>query len=439
MGLLVRSLRSLSVSLALLALGAGCDRAKAAVKKHEPAYARIDAFIKEATALAVAVPERGTRTFPACKPSDQYVFDAATGHNVDLVGGKFLAWSGSPLAKALAIREIAGKPGAKVDAYDLRALDKLDGIQHLVVIREHAKSDENHITADVFLVSRAPAKIVCAFPFVGAEPSYGSIGTAAKEIITTKRNGITISETERDIRVAAYEGSNAVSGSVTKLWSSLARHLGIAWGLGGDDFELAKKARAGQLAPPEGKRLSGWYLKEALDDVGIDSTRLDRTATPTGEETRWNSDGYPSETKGVSVTLFADVDKEAAVGPEHTVVVRGEKELQASLAAKPIASEAEAAARAKALGWTLAAPAVVKGAAAGEGGLPKFSKGYRKFTLTFKKRDATAGAVVLDYSQAARAGNTGAVRLEGRQVLIVSGESPHVGTAAEVAKVLSGK
>ncbi len=45
----------------------------------------------------------------------------------------------------------------------------------------------------------------------------------------------------------------------------------------------------------------------------------------------------------------------------------------------------------------------------------------------------------LDYGQAAQTKRTGAVRVEGKKVLVVSGSSPYVGTAEDLAKIVAGK
>ncbi len=139
------------------------------------------------------MPDRGLRAFPRCKPSPSYVYSdsgdpkSESDHNTDIVGGKYVSWTSSPLGQALALRSASvGKNrfnGAKVSPSDEATLKKLKRIKNVIVIREHKDASDDHVSADMFVVAGDPAKIVCAFGFDGGDPSYGSVGqVTGKEV-----------------------------------------------------------------------------------------------------------------------------------------------------------------------------------------------------------------------------------------------------------------
>ncbi|HRG97770.1 MAG TPA: hypothetical protein PLR99_16060 [Polyangiaceae bacterium] len=194
---------------------AGCGkRLSTVVAEHKAEFAAMDAKIAQAKALAAGVPERGTRAFPRCKPSKDYVFSSGLNseeNTIDVLSDGMIAWDAGPLALALRFRkehEGEGRfSGPKATPYDEKRLDVLKRLKHLVVLRDHKASTEHHVTADVFVVDLASGKITCAFGFDGGEGGYGSAGTVVgKEVRINKRTGQKVGE--RDVVQGASAGTS---------------------------------------------------------------------------------------------------------------------------------------------------------------------------------------------------------------------------------------
>lgn len=422
------SSRTLGVaSLVLLPIALpGCGKRVATlVEEHAADYAALDARVAEAQALVAKVPEHGLRAFPRCKPSAAYVYGGDT-PNTDVIGGKVLDWDTGPIADALKLRRAAeGKgrfSGPKASVVDERRLAQLAGIANLVVLREHKTSTEDHVSADVFVVSGKPAKITCAFGFDGGHGMYGSVGrVTGKEVWTNKRTGQVVHE--RDVVEGASSGTSGAFEARNRLPEALARNLGIEYSYTARDAAqraLAGKARA--LDPFPSLR-----VKEVLEDRG--ASRPDHASSflgTFGYEDAWDTDGVR-----LTVNDLAK-DTLVVVGREHAVSAGGGpdgKALADRLAAESFSGSAELVAKLKSLGWSATAPAKADN---------PFQGGRRQYAVDAKKGDATAKVAVLDYAEAARKQNGAVMRVVGRTLLVAQGASSTLGPADEILTEITG-
>jgi len=407
--------------LGALAGLAGCaKRAPTLLKERAADLAAIDADIARANALVSKVPERGLRALPRCKPTSGYAFSVTGGaHDTDIVGAKLLAGYPSPLQGTLDLRaQNAGKSrwsGAKVFAPDERRIDAVRDLKYLLVIREHQDSSEDHVSADMFVVSRSPAAIVCAFGFEGGERGYGSAGSVVgKEVISVKRTGKVVAE--RDVVQGASSGSSGAFNARNHLPDSLARNLGI-W-ISYTSAESRPRALPAGLGEYPALKVTA-----VLEDRGAVAFRT-YLSQPFGTWSSWNTDG-------VRLSVFDLARTGGVVGAEQAIIVSGANgDVMASrLLATPIPSSNALLTRLRSLGFAPSSPVVEE----------QRDNGFRRYSVRARKGGAEAAVSVLDFSDAARRRGGATMRVEGSKVLLAHGTSPVLGTAEEIATEIAGK
>jgi hypothetical protein len=420
----------LRASLGILVVAASCalsgcsKRVASLVGEYQADFARLDAMIASANAEVAKVPERGTRAFSRCKPSPSYVFES-NGHNTDMIGAHLLAGNPSPLTDALAMRAAsAGKgrfSGPAATAAQKETLKALATIKNLIVIREHKDASDAHVSADVFLVSGEPAKIVCAFGFDGGEGSAGSAGqVVGKEVWTNKRTGKVVGE--HDLVEGKESGSSGAGNAIGRLPIAIGRNLGIAVSFAAK--EAAEKAKAG--GGVRFAELPTLRTTQVLEDRGAKRPRS-ASSSQFGLVSIWNTDG-------VGINLF-DVGSDAyiAIGPEQAMSVTGApdgRQIADRLVAQPFGTPKDLVARLAGLGYALSSTA--KDA-------PTFTAGHRRYGLKARKGATELKVEVLDFVEAARRQNAATLRVEGRHILVLQGISPAIGSAEEIAKEIVGK
>ncbi len=408
----------------LVSLGAGCaKRAPTLLKERAADLAAIDASIASANALVAKVPERGTHAFPRCRATSGYAFSTMGGvHNTDLVGAKLLAGYPSPLQDVLELRaKNADKNrwnGTKVFPYDEKKIDAIRDLKFLLVIREHKDASDDHVSADMFVVSRSPAAIVCAFGFEGGERGYGSAGTVVgKEVISVKKTGKVVAE--RDVVQGASSGSSGAFNARNHLPESIARNLGVS--ISYSSTEAAERARR---AVPSGL---GEYpaikVKAVLEDRGAVAFRH-WVSQPFGTWTSW-------DTEGVRVSVFETERAGGVIGAEQALIVSGPdgEATAARLLATPIPAPKDLVTRMRTLGFAASSPVKEE----------RPSAGFYRYSVRARKGAYEATFSVLDFSEAAHRRGGATARVEGKRVLIVQGTSPVLGTAEEIATEIAGK
>lgn len=415
--------------LVIAALACGCGkRVSGLVAEHKADYEALDARIAQANALVAKVPERGTRAFPRCKPTDAYSFSSSGGkHDTDVIGGVALAGYPSPIADVLELRKKAAGngrfSGPKASSNDEERFARVKTVKNLVVLREHKDSTEHHVSADVFVVSGEPAKITCAFGFDGGEGGYGSVGTVTgKEVWTDKRTGRVVRE--RDHVEGASSGSSGATEARNRLPGALARNLGLDYSYNTKDE--AAKYRSGY------KRPLGDFptirIKEVLEDRGASNLRgFSQWNTPLGTNDGWNTDGTHVEMYDLTRSPGAVLGRELVVnaGPQAEDVA-----LATTLAGESFATPKDMIARLKGLGQVLMGPEPPA--------LPT-PYGFRKYELKVSKGGKERKVNVLDFAAAARKQGDATVRIDGRRVILVQGNSPSLGPAEEIANEIMGR
>lgn len=404
----------------------GCGKRTATlVQEHAADYAAIEARVAEAEALVAKVPERGVRAFPRCKPSASYVY-RGDAPNTDVVGGKALDWDSGPIAEAMRLRKESASggrfSGPKATPFQEQRIAALAGIKNLVVLREHKDSTDFHVSADVFVVSGQPAKIVCAFGFDGGHGSYGSVGkVTGKEVWTNKRTGQVVRE--RDVVEGASSGTSGALEARNRLPHALARNLGLDYSY--NTTEEAQKAIAGKTRPLD--PFPSIRAAEVLEDRG--ASRPEHSTAYQGSfgyEDSWDTDGLRLSVNDASK------DTSVAIGREHAVSAGASPEgraLAERLAGETFSGSAELVAKLKSLGWTATAPSKAD---------HPFQGGRRQYAVDAKKGDASVKVAVLDYAEAARKQNGAALRVVGRDVFVAQGASPVLGPADEILTEITG-
>lgn len=413
-----------ALMVGLVAIASGCaKRAPTLLKERAADLAAIDGAIASANALVAKVPERGTHAFPRCKATSGYAFNTMGGvHNTDLVGAKLLAGYPSPLQDILELRaKNADKSrwnGTKVYPPDEQKIDAIRDLKFLLVIREHKDASDDHVSADMFVVSRSPSAIVCAFGFEGGARSFGSAGTVVgKEVISVKKTGKVVAE--RDVVQGAYSGSSGAFNARNHLPESVARNLGMSI-----SYNTAEAAERARRAVPTGL---GEYpsikVRAVLEDRGAVAFRSS-ISQPFGTWTSWDTDG-------VHVSVFETERASGVIGAEQALIVSGAdgQALATRLLATPIPTPKDLVARLRPLGFVATGPVKEE----------RPDAGFRRYALRAKRGSYEATFSVLDFSEAAHRRGGAAMRVEGKKLLIVQGTSPVLGTAEEIAAEIVGK
>lgn len=276
-------------------------------------------------------------------------------------------------------------------------------------------ASEDHVSADMFVVSRAPSAIVCAFGFDGGPPSSGSAGVVVgKEVVSVKRTGKVVAE--RDVVKGASSGASGAFNARNYLPQAIERNLGIF--ISYKSAERVKPAAAWGVDP-----FPTLKVKAVLEDRGAVSFRP-MTSQTFGSGTFWF-------TGGVHVYLFEIEKTTAFIGDEQAVLVTGSggNATAAEVLITPIPTPQDLIARLRPLGYVASGPVKEESP----------TPGLLRYSLRAKKGSYESTISVLDFRDAARGRNQATLRVEGKRLLIVQGASPVLGTAEQIAAEITGK
>jgi hypothetical protein len=413
-------------ALALLVSPLGCGKkVEKVVAEHATDFARVDAQLAEMKAQVDKIPERRTRTLPRCKASADYKYMEfiPRAHNIDFYGGKALDMWSSPLATTLALRSPAkAKEKANVPALESE-FARVRGIKHIVYVREHAASNDEHVSADMFVFSTDPVKLVCAFGFDGGDPEYGSVGRVeGKEQLIQRKTGKVLME--RDHIVGASSGTPGAIAAVGRLAPLWARQLGLVTNM--DYQATAKDAFAGKKKGLAEAYDNDW--RDILGDMGATNPRWSRSTALYMEYYSWSTDGMEINLYDWSKPTAVVVTQEQALAVSPTPAGIA---LRLALAGTRFTSQAALLARVRAQGFVPDA-ATVKPE-------PNEFAGKKHMSFWAAKGKDRVFVELMDFSSAAQGRNNATIRRDGKRFLIVQGKSEVLGSADEVANALAGK
>lgn len=418
----MRILIALTAVSALVTSGCG-KRQSTLVEEYGADFAAMDAKIAQAKAEVAKVPERGTKAFPRCKRSKDYVYGpGGDGNTIDFVPGSDLGWEATPLASAMKLRkESEGKgrfSGPKATDFDVKRLAVLKRVKHLIIIREQKTSTEHQLFGDVFVVNDG-GKIACAFGFDGGEASYGSAGkVTGKEVWTDKRSGKVVRE--REVVEGATSGTSGTYEARKHIPLSLARNLGVLVGYD----EQTQKVVGGEKGLGEFPSIR---IKHVLEDRNAPSVvNLTNYTSPFGPADKLITDGVELASFQLDKHPHVAIGREQAVNADASPDGRA---LAEKLAAQPFADEKELLARARALGYTEVPPKTPKPNQPGAG---RSRAGVREYSVTVKNAAGDHFVQVIDYSAGAQKRGTAFVRVVGRTIVSGEGKGPVIGSAAEI-------